>query len=225
MSPPVTVRFAVRACLTFSLTRFFAHTPCVDLLLPIQKPPKPLLGNFSRNLTHTRECFFPLLFLSSKTHINRQHNFVDHQDNTQHYPSSSINQYQYNLLTNRQIKMVTTRKSDSPTTRQQSSAADIGSTASTTSSAASSPTTATATAKKGLVITAKNTKKSRPVPPPRRGRAGGPVDHKHASHVRKPNTKFTKKNADETVEVVKMLTGVLYLYRGERRRVEFVRKV
>lgn len=45
--------------------------------------------------------------------------------------------------------------------------------------------------------------------------------------VRKPTTKFSKKNANpsETVEVVKMLTGILYLYRGTNPRVEFVRKV
>ena len=45
--------------------------------------------------------------------------------------------------------------------------------------------------------------------------------------VRKHNTKFSKKNANptETVEVVKMLTGILYLYRGSNPRAEFVRKV
>ena len=45
--------------------------------------------------------------------------------------------------------------------------------------------------------------------------------------VKKINTKFTKKGGtdNETIEVVKMLTGTLYLYRGEHRRVEFVRKV
>ena len=50
--------------------------------------------------------------------------------------------------------------------------------------------------------------------------------------IKKPTTKFTKKGAigagsssNDTCEVVKMLTGTLYLYRGaQQRRVEFVRK-
>lgn len=49
--------------------------------------------------------------------------------------------------------------------------------------------------------------------------------------IKKPTTKFAKKGAvgasisSDTCEVVKMLTGTLYLYRGaQQRRVEFVRK-
>ncbi|CAB9503219.1 expressed unknown protein [Seminavis robusta] len=41
------------------------------------------------------------------------------------------------------------------------------------------------------------------------------------------NTKFrkTKSTNEESVQVFKMLTGVLYLYRGQNPRAEFVRKV
>lgn len=50
--------------------------------------------------------------------------------------------------------------------------------------------------------------------------------------IKKHNTKFTKKGGNnknsndnsDTCEVVKMLTGTLYLFRGAQRRVEFVRK-
>ena len=48
--------------------------------------------------------------------------------------------------------------------------------------------------------------------------------------IKKHTGKFTKKaggnsnDNSDTCEVVKMLTGTLYLYRGAQRRVEFVRK-
>lgn len=54
-------------------------------------------------------------------------------------------------------------------------------------------------------------KKRPPVP------TGGPAGHKGAS-------KKTKTAADEEVVKVPMLTGTLYLYKGIRRRAEFVRK-
>lgn len=43
--------------------------------------------------------------------------------------------------------------------------------------------------------------------------------------TKKPSSKKSKLGENETVVKVKMLTGTLYLYRGEHRRAEFVRTV
>mmetsp|Transcript_2261 Transcript_2261/g.6470 ORF Transcript_2261/g.6470 Transcript_2261/m.6470 type:complete len:180 (-) Transcript_2261:330-869(-) len=43
--------------------------------------------------------------------------------------------------------------------------------------------------------------------------------------VRRPTPRPKKKDGDETVIEVKMLTGTLFIYRGENHRVEFVRTV
>lgn len=51
------------------------------------------------------------------------------------------------------------------------------------------------------------------------------VLHDGLEFDRRPNPRPKKKDGDETVVEVKMLTGTLFIYRGEHRRVEFVRTV
>ena len=104
------------------------------------------------------------------------------------------------------------------TTRQTESSMSILTDPSTTMTA-----TTTTTTKKAAIIK-KQQHQGKVAPPPRRRRAMEKFAVRKAS-----TTKFTKKNtgdnSNETVEVVKMLTGILYPYRGVNRRVEFVRKV
>lgn len=56
------------------------------------------------------------------------------------------------------------------------------------------------------------------------GEEGGPLEE-GLELERRPTPRPKKKDGDQTVIEVKLLTGTLFIYRGENHRVEFVRTV